>query len=64
MQDFLAAETGALGDSLREAEAELARANQDLERRLLHTDYIHTRNVYIQTYSSTGTSRDLSAVIL
>ncbi|XP_047988615.1 uncharacterized protein LOC125228189 isoform X2 [Leguminivora glycinivorella] len=33
MQDFLAAETGALGDSLREAEAELARANKDLERR-------------------------------
>ncbi|XP_063620481.1 plectin-like isoform X2 [Cydia splendana] len=33
MQDFLAAETGALGDSLREAEAELARANKDLDRR-------------------------------
>ncbi|KAM3962989.1 microtubule-binding protein cornetto [Aphomia sociella] len=33
MQDFLAAETGALSDSLRDAEAELARANTDLERR-------------------------------
>ncbi|XP_053625657.1 nuclease SbcCD subunit C isoform X2 [Plodia interpunctella] len=33
MQDFLAAETGALNDSLREAEAELARVNADLDRR-------------------------------
>ncbi|KAJ0180705.1 hypothetical protein K1T71_004109 [Dendrolimus kikuchii] len=33
MQDFLAAETGALGDSLRDAEAELARANADLDKR-------------------------------
>ncbi|KAH9635317.1 hypothetical protein HF086_017883 [Spodoptera exigua] len=33
MQDFLAAETGALSDSLREAEAELVRVNADLERR-------------------------------
>ncbi|XP_050559182.1 uncharacterized protein LOC118266793 [Spodoptera frugiperda] len=33
MQDFLAAETGALSDSLRDAEAELARVNADLERR-------------------------------
>ncbi|CAK1545168.1 unnamed protein product [Leptosia nina] len=33
MQDFLAAETGALGDSLRDAEAEVARLNADLERR-------------------------------
>ncbi|XP_072943872.1 uncharacterized protein corn [Epargyreus clarus] len=33
MQDFLAAETGALNDSLREAEAELERLNADLERR-------------------------------
>lgn len=33
MQDFLAAETSALGDSLRDAEAELARSNHELERR-------------------------------
>ncbi|CAH1645907.1 unnamed protein product [Spodoptera littoralis] len=33
MQDFLAAETGALSDSLRDAETELARVNADLERR-------------------------------
>ncbi|CAH0721886.1 unnamed protein product, partial [Brenthis ino] len=33
MQDFLAAETGALGDSLRDAEAEVARLSADLERR-------------------------------
>ncbi|XP_075969868.1 microtubule-binding protein cornetto isoform X2 [Anticarsia gemmatalis] len=33
MHDFLAAETGALSDSLRDAEAELARVNADLERR-------------------------------
>ncbi|CAH2073422.1 unnamed protein product, partial [Iphiclides podalirius] len=33
MQDFLAAETGALSDSLREADAELVRLNADLERR-------------------------------
>ncbi|XP_068629775.1 uncharacterized protein corn isoform X3 [Battus philenor] len=33
MQDFLAAETGALSDSLREADAELVRLTTDLERR-------------------------------
>ncbi|CAH4037210.1 uncharacterized protein LOC123719223 isoform X1 [Pieris brassicae] len=33
MQDFLAAETGALGDSLLDAENEIARLNADLERR-------------------------------
>ncbi|KAI5630941.1 hypothetical protein NE865_16347 [Phthorimaea operculella] len=33
MQDFLAAETGALSDSLREAEGEVARLNAELERR-------------------------------
>ncbi|CAH2086167.1 unnamed protein product [Euphydryas editha] len=33
MQDFLAAETGALGDSLRDAEAEVARLGAELERR-------------------------------
>ncbi|KPJ05075.1 hypothetical protein RR46_04191 [Papilio xuthus] len=33
MQDFLAAETGALSDSLREADAELVRLSTDLERR-------------------------------
>ncbi|PZC81673.1 hypothetical protein B5X24_HaOG212117 [Helicoverpa armigera] len=33
MQDFLAAETGALSDSLRDAEHELARVNADLDRR-------------------------------
>lgn len=33
MHDFLAAETGALSDSLRDAEAELARVNVDLDRR-------------------------------
>ncbi|CAK1581624.1 unnamed protein product [Parnassius mnemosyne] len=33
MQDFLAAETSALGDSLREADAELVRLTADLERR-------------------------------
>ncbi|XP_013195668.2 nuclease SbcCD subunit C [Amyelois transitella] len=33
MQEFLAAETGALGHSLREAEAELLRVNSELERR-------------------------------
>ncbi|GBP14494.1 hypothetical protein EVAR_7773_1 [Eumeta japonica] len=33
MQDFLAAETGALGDSLRDAEAELVHAKTELERR-------------------------------
>ncbi|XP_047527947.1 uncharacterized protein LOC125064774 isoform X2 [Vanessa atalanta] len=33
MQDFLAAETGALGDSLRDAEAEVARLSAELERR-------------------------------
>ncbi|CAB3235046.1 unnamed protein product [Arctia plantaginis] len=33
MHDFLAAETGALSDSLREAETELARVNTDLDRR-------------------------------
>ncbi|KAJ8725846.1 hypothetical protein PYW08_004029 [Mythimna loreyi] len=33
MQDFLAAETGALSDSLRDAETELARVNADLDRR-------------------------------
>ncbi|CAH2240204.1 jg1768 [Pararge aegeria aegeria] len=33
MQDFLAAETGALSDSLRDAEAEIARLNIELERR-------------------------------
>ncbi|XP_026747581.1 uncharacterized protein LOC113508696 [Trichoplusia ni] len=33
MQDFLAAETGALSDSLRDAELELARVNADLDRR-------------------------------
>lgn len=33
MQDFLAAETGALSLSLRDAESELARANADLEKR-------------------------------
>ncbi|XP_045445686.1 rootletin [Melitaea cinxia] len=32
MQDFLAAETGALGDSLRDAEAEVARLGAELER--------------------------------
>ncbi|KAL0842325.1 hypothetical protein ABMA28_014453 [Loxostege sticticalis] len=33
MQDFLAAETAALGDSLREADAEIARLSADLDRR-------------------------------
>lgn len=33
MHDFLAAETGALSDSLRDAETELARVNADLDRR-------------------------------
>ncbi|XP_037301900.1 LOW QUALITY PROTEIN: uncharacterized protein LOC119192169 [Manduca sexta] len=33
MQDFLAAETGALSDSLRDAEAELTRLNADLDKR-------------------------------
>ncbi|XP_022120450.2 uncharacterized protein LOC110996880 isoform X2 [Pieris rapae] len=33
MQDFLAAETGALGDSLLDAETEIARLNADLDRR-------------------------------
>ncbi|XP_061383329.1 uncharacterized protein LOC116767275 isoform X2 [Danaus plexippus] len=33
MQDFLAAETGALGDSLRDAEAEIEKLASELERR-------------------------------
>ncbi|XP_052737496.1 uncharacterized protein LOC112044118 isoform X2 [Bicyclus anynana] len=33
MQDFLAAETGALSDSLRDAEADIARLTTELERR-------------------------------
>ncbi|VVD03142.1 unnamed protein product [Leptidea sinapis] len=35
MQDFLAAETGALSDSLREAEGEIVRLSADLERRFI-----------------------------
>lgn len=33
MQDFLAAETGALGDSLRDADSEIARLAAELDRR-------------------------------